>query len=584
MLQERRGGGGGGTSRHDTAGKESRDCRSGGSPSIPVNTLAHAAVVLFRRGWFRRYRGPGGGSTEAVALTTLGVSALGDRGIQRHPAVLSDQTAGLFVVSFSLLGILIGALLVATYCNAQAPSWICSGQSFDNSDASASGEGRSVGPTERKEEWEMAPYASLRSACGILLCFALLGCGRKIGRHYEGQPKARNQVAVVYASPPFCEISSVDGGQVSAAHELELLPGSHVLGVRYYCPVGGGREHASGQLTLEAEPGRAYLLSVDDAGLRNVRFTLTQMGKLRESELRRALRLEPESGVGPDGGVRRLYQGQTKPESEVVMLYMDPTFTHLVDGEYVGSPSRVDLKPGTHTVEIACRPLPGVDHCPSAEAAFAAGAGCTYRLRKATLEDISLRTPRAEMMYRLLEDELWSLSAGLLRVELRQFVSIQDGELALSPGEQPMQNRRDVSRHRDDTVRLYDGPARDRSGVAVVYVDVGLTVSLAGAHIQSLGEAHLLPGDQIIEARFRHRRADGKAEEANARFRLCTEAGGAYVVFAECMRVPGDSVRSDRSYVRFYLAKLTREAAELLRPLLRAEPENEDHEQTGAEP
>jgi hypothetical protein len=116
----------------------------------------------------------------------------------------------------------------------------------------------------------------------IPICAAMFfgGCGSspKYVRWYPGPPKGTNEVALLTVQRSFAHASSsvesIDGQRLARhfyslnhTREIELLPGSHTLGVAYY---GGSNQSISNRfLSASFQSGHTYNLRSEpiDAGL-----------------------------------------------------------------------------------------------------------------------------------------------------------------------------------------------------------------------------------------------------------------------------------------------------------------------------
>lgn len=117
-------------------------------------------------------------------------------------------------------------------------------------------------------------------AFGLLVY--LFGCAGQ-PQLYDGPRLPPEKVAVIKGKTNFLpgtttiSISSVDGKLFKPnVDSVEVLPGRHVLGVHYYWHLAGGL-YGDGQLTVETEAGKTYLLNAiksDDS--RSVSFSASE--------------------------------------------------------------------------------------------------------------------------------------------------------------------------------------------------------------------------------------------------------------------------------------------------------------------
>jgi len=117
----------------------------------------------------------------------------------------------------------------------------------------------------------MASYKSLGFIVLLGVAILLSGCtGHQ--RLYDGPVLPSNKVAVIKGSMNILpgatslSIMSVDGRRLSPyAEQVEILPGRHVLGVQAHLHLLGGR-YASGEIVIEALPGKVYELNSTSDG------------------------------------------------------------------------------------------------------------------------------------------------------------------------------------------------------------------------------------------------------------------------------------------------------------------------------
>jgi len=98
------------------------------------------------------------------------------------------------------------------------------------------------------------------SLCALLF---LVGCATQY-QAYEGQKLPSDKVAVVKGNlnvlpgGSSVSISSVDGKPLSPYQQsVEILPGTHVLGVQYRLNLAGGLV-ADGRIAIDSQAGKRY--------------------------------------------------------------------------------------------------------------------------------------------------------------------------------------------------------------------------------------------------------------------------------------------------------------------------------------
>jgi hypothetical protein len=94
----------------------------------------------------------------------------------------------------------------------------------------------------------------------------LFGCAGQ-PQLYDGPKLPPEKVAIIKGQTGFLpgsttiSISSVDGKSFKPNVEsVEVLPGRHVLDVRYYWHLAGGR-YGDGEITVETQAGKTYQLN-----------------------------------------------------------------------------------------------------------------------------------------------------------------------------------------------------------------------------------------------------------------------------------------------------------------------------------